>query len=56
MTTQDPPGAHLHTLELTSSEVAELKSGKRVTVVTSTNAGHNHEMTLYYNAKYNVGK
>ena len=52
-----PPDPHLHTIELTSSEIETMKSGTHVKgVTTSTNGGHNHVLDLYYNQKSNISK
>ena len=56
MSDKTPPDAHLHTVELTMSEIDCMKSGKQVTVLTSSNGGHNHELKLYYNTKWNISK
>lgn len=39
-------GPHYHTVELTESQLRTLKSGTRVTTLTSASAGHDHEITL----------
>lgn len=41
-------GPHYHTVELTESQIRELKSGQKVTALTSASAGHDHEITLEY--------
>ena len=46
-------GPHHHTVDLTETQLRELKSGKRVTALTSSTGGHDHEVTLEYRvAKY----
>ena len=46
-------GPHHHTVDLTESQIRLLKSGTRVTALTSSDAGHDHEVTLEYRvAKY----
>lgn len=41
-------GPHHHTVDITESEIKRLKRGERVTVLTSSSAGHDHEITLEY--------
>ena len=53
---KNPPGPHIHTLELTMSNINELKAGKYLTVTTSANGGHTHEIEIYYSKKWNVRK
>lgn len=43
-------GPHHHTVDITESELREMKSGKAVTVLSSANSGHDHEITLEYRA------
>ena len=50
---RDPPGPHVHTLELSKSEIDALLSGKTVTASTTEVAGHEHELELGYNARRN---
>jgi len=50
---RDPPGPHVHTLELSKSEIDALLSGKTVTASTTEAAGHEHELELGYNARRN---
>jgi len=54
MSDKMPPDVHLHTFEMTLSEIELVKTGKIATVVTSTNGGHNHELQIYYNKKWNI--
>lgn len=39
---------HYHDVELTESQIRELKAGKYVTARTSHSAGHSHEITFAY--------
>jgi len=48
---RDPPGPHIHTLELSKSEIDEIISGKTVKVSTTEVAGHEHELELFYNTR-----
>lgn len=50
VSTRDPPGPHVHTLELSQSEVDDILAGKPVKVSTSEVSGHEHELELYYNS------
>lgn len=39
-------GPHYHTVELTESQLRDLKAGQRVTALSSATAGHDHEITF----------
>ena len=54
--TEIPSAPHVHTIEMTMSDVEHLKAGKYLKVTTSTDAGHNHQLVLEYNKKYNLGE
>lgn len=56
MSTEVPNAPHVHTVELTMSDVEQLKAGKYVKVATSTNAGHSHQLVLEQQKNYNLGK
>lgn len=58
MSDKSPPDPHLHTVELTLSEIEYLKADTkhRVKVTTSTNGGHNHQLELFYYPKAKVGE
>ena len=56
MGTVSPPGPHMHTMEVTMSDINAMKAGKSIKVVTSTNGGHNHEIEIEYNKKWNTRK
>lgn len=51
-----PPGPHSHTLELSQSDIATLKSGKTLTTTTSEVAGHEHELELKWSAPSKTSK
>jgi len=44
--TKDPPGAHSHEITLTPDEVDKAKSGKAFSLMTTTGAGHQHNITI----------
>jgi len=56
VSTATPPGIHIHSLELTLSEINQLKSGKFIHVETSVNSGHSHNLELRYLEKWNTSK
>lgn len=41
-------GPHYHTIDLTTSDIRELKAGKIITVLTSSSIGHTHEIDLIF--------
>ncbi|XP_067932658.1 uncharacterized protein [Watersipora subatra] len=45
---RSPVGPHHHTVDLTESQITKLRAGERVEALTSSNAGHSHEVTLEY--------
>jgi len=46
---RNPPGLHGHEFTLTSDEYQRMMNGTHLTVTTSFNLGHQHEMQIYYN-------
>lgn len=49
--TRNPPGFHVHTVELTRLQIKEMKLGKQVSVMTSEDAGHSHNLVLKWTAR-----
>ncbi|XP_005104802.3 uncharacterized protein LOC101855125 [Aplysia californica] len=47
-TVLDPPGEHNHDFFLNLEELDEIKKGSHLTVTTSEDMGHTHELELYY--------
>ncbi|XP_067928015.1 uncharacterized protein [Watersipora subatra] len=56
MSTMTSVSPHVHSFELTSSEIDTLKSGKNVKVTTSQNSGHSHTIEIMYNTKWNTSE
>ena len=56
MSTRTSVSTHVHSFELTSSEIDTLKSGKNVKVITSQNSGHSHTIEIMYNTKWNTSE
>lgn len=52
------PDPHVHTVQLSLTQINALKSGKPkyLNVFTSTDAGHRHMLVLWYWDKYNLSK
>ena len=49
-------GPHYHTVELTESQLRDLKAGQRVTALSSATAGHDHEITFEHRIANYSGK
>jgi len=46
--TKNPPGPHFHSVDLSESEIKQLKEGETIKVLTSETAGHEHELEIAY--------
>lgn len=44
--TRNPPGLHSHTIELTGDEIQDLKDGKTLSVLTSHDNAHDHQLEI----------
>lgn len=53
--TRAPPGPHTHSFELTEDELLDLYQGQQLTVRTSTDYGHDHELVIYVDRRL-IGK
>jgi len=51
---KNPPGLHGHEFTLTNDEFKSLQNGTHLTITTSYNLGHQHELEIFYNKNTHV--
>lgn len=52
----DTAGDHVHTFEMTQSQVRSAIEGKFIPVRTSKAAGHNHKLLIRFDQKWKISK
>jgi hypothetical protein len=51
---KNPPGLHGHTFTLTAKEFEQLRNGTDLSITTSYNLGHQHQMVIWYNKRNTI--
>lgn len=49
--TRNPPGPHVHNIELTSDEVTDIQGGATITVTSTEASGHSHDIAVAWDTE-----